>query len=212
VIVSLLVRLGAVALLWLAATELAASALGYGLVAVPVVVATTYAIVPRRRAGVEAVAGPARGLPRRRAGIGAVAGPARGRGTGAASGRPGGGAVDEHHGEKPFARRARGILILVGLAGWVLWRSVVGGVDVARRAVRLPRADVDSRWSVYETRLRSRAARVALALVMNLMPGSLSARLDGSRLDVHVIDPALDVHGAIAELEGRLSRVEEAFG
>lgn len=171
-IVSLLVRLCCVAVLWLAATELAPSALGYGLVAVPLVVAVTYVLVPRRPRGEDD------------------------------SPRPPG----------VIARRGRGILILIGLAGWVLWRSVVGGVDVARRAVRLPRADIDPRWSVYETRLRSRGARVALALVMNLMPGSLSARLDGTRLDVHVIDPALDVHGSIAELEGRLARAEEAFG
>lgn len=189
-IVSLLVRLCAVALLWLAATELAASALGYGLVAVPVVVAATYAIVPRRGAGVDAEPD-----------------------AGGAGGDPDGRGVDaDPEGRGVVARRARGILILLGLAGWVLWRSVVGGVDVARRAVRLPRPDVDPRWSVYETRLRSRASRVALALVMNLMPGSLSARLEGNRLDVHVIDPALDVHGAIAELERRLSRVEDAFG
>ncbi|MDQ1081994.1 hypothetical protein QE414_000001, partial [Microbacterium sp. SORGH_AS 344] len=36
VIVSLLVRLAVVAVLWLAVTELAPSALGYGLVGVPV--------------------------------------------------------------------------------------------------------------------------------------------------------------------------------
>jgi multicomponent Na+:H+ antiporter subunit E len=168
VIVSLLLRLGTVAVLWLAATELAASALGYGLVAVPIVVAVTYVLLPWRRRG---------------------------------SREPG-----------TAVRRARGILIIFGLAGWILWRSVFGGIDVARRAVRLPRADVDPRWSVYETRLRSRAARVALALVMNLMPGSLSARLDGTRLDVHVIDPALDVHDSIASLERRLASLEEAFG
>lgn len=207
-IVSLLVRLCAVALLWLAATELAAAALGYGLVAVPVVVAATYAIVPRRRAGAGA-----------QPDAGGAGGEPNGRGAGAEphARRPGAGPDAPRAGIEPdargvVARRVRGILILLGLAGWVLWRSVVGGVDVARRAVRLPRPDIDPRWSVYETRLRSRAARVALALVMNLMPGSLSARLEGSRLDVHVIDPALDVHGAIAELERRLSRVEDAFG
>ncbi|WP_307448940.1 Na+/H+ antiporter subunit E [Microbacterium proteolyticum] len=174
-IVSLLVRLAVVAVLWLAVTELAPSALGYGLVGVPVVVAATYVLAPRRDGGV-------RGVDAGSVGRGVV------------------------------ARRVRGILVVVGLAGWVLWRSVVGGIDVARRAVRLPRPDIDPRWTTYETRLRSRGARVALALVMNLMPGSLSARLDGTRLDVHVIDPALDVHRAIADLEGRLARVEDAFG
>ncbi|MCJ1708362.1 Na+/H+ antiporter subunit E [Microbacterium sp. VKM Ac-2923] len=168
-IASLLVRLCAVALLWLAATEAAASALVYGLATVPVVVAVTYVLLPRRRT---ARRGDHRGL---------------------------------------AGRRVRGILIILGIAGWVLWRSVVGGVDVARRALHLPRADIDPRWSEYETRLRSGPARVALALVMNLMPGSLSARLDGARLEVHVIDPSLDVHSSIAALEERLARVEEAF-
>ncbi len=107
-IASALVRLGTVAVLWLAATELAASALGYGLVAVPVVAAMTYVLVPRRRRG--------------------------GRTPGAAG------------------RRVRGILIILELAGWILGRSVVGGIDVAQRAVRLPRTDIDPRWSFRATR------------------------------------------------------------
>jgi multisubunit Na+/H+ antiporter MnhE subunit len=165
VIVSLLVRLIAVAVLWAAATELAPSALGYGLVAVPVVVAVTFVLVPLR--------------------------PSRSR--------------------APVGRRVGGILRLVALAGWVLWRSVVGGIDVARRALWLPRPAIAPEWSVYRTTLSSRAGRVALALVMNLMPGSLSARLDDDRLEVHAIDPAIDVHASIAALEQRLARVERAF-
>lgn len=161
-IASVVVRLLVIAVLWFAATEAGPSALGYGLVAVPLVAAATYAVLPRRRLALEG----------------------------------------------SLARRVGGILSVIPLAGWVLWRSVVGGVDVARRALWLPRPDIAPAWSVYETTLRTRSARVALALVMNLMPGSLSASLDGTRLDVHVIDPDLDVHAAIAALERRLARIE----
>lgn len=108
--------------------------------------------------------------------------------------------------------RAVGIVRAAGrtlaLSGWILWRSVVGGLDVARRAVWLPRVDVTPVWSVYETRLRSRGARAALALVMNLMPGTLSARLDGALIDVHAIAADMDVEGSIRALEARLAAIE----
>ena len=95
----------------------------------------------------------------------------------------------------------------IGLVGWVLRRSVSGGADVARRALWLPRPDVDPRWESYTTHLASPRARVLLAFVVNLMPGSLSARLDGDRFDVHVISPELDVAASIAELERRIERI-----
>lgn len=110
------------------------------------------------------------------------------------------------------ASRAAGIRLgrvtaAVGLAGWVLRRSVAGGADVARRALWLPRPDVDPRWESYTTHLASPRARVLLAFVVNLMPGALSANLDGDHFDVHVISPELDVAESIAELERRIERI-----
>ncbi|MDN8550075.1 Na+/H+ antiporter subunit E [Microbacterium sp. NM3R9] len=148
----------------LAATEASLDALGYGAVAVPLVVAASYVLTGRPRGG--------------RVGVG---------------------------------RRARGILWCVELAGWVLWRSVVGGLDVARRALWLPRPDIAPEWFAYTTALATPTARGALALVANLMPGSLTARLDGDRLEVHAISPAVDVAGSLDALEGRIARIERVW-
>ncbi|MEH3088406.1 MAG: Na+/H+ antiporter subunit E [Microbacterium arborescens] len=163
-IVSVLLRLVVIALVWVAATEAGASALGYGAVAVPVVAAATYVLT---------------GIPQRR-------------------GVPVGGVV-------------RGVAAAVELAAWVWWRSIVGGVDVARRALWLPRADIAPEWLTHTTALRTPAARGAFALVANLMPGSLTARLDGDRMDVHAISPAVDVAGSLAALERRIARIERSW-
>lgn len=93
------------------------------------------------------------------------------------------------------------------LVGWVLARSVSGGVDVARRALRLPRTDVDPYWRTYTADLASDGERAALALIMNLMPGTLSAKVDGEVVDVHVISPAFDVDATLQELERRIAAV-----
>lgn len=159
---SILTRLALFAVAWLAVTEAAPSTLGYGLVAVPLIVAVSYLLT----------------------------GPVRRKGN-----------------RRPF----RAALAAVALFGWVVWRSVVGGIDVSRRALWLPRADIAPEWREHTTELESDAARVALAFVMNLMPGTLSARLDGARMDVHVISPDLDVSGSIAGLERRIRRIEHLF-
>lgn len=169
---SVVARVVVIGLVWLAATEAAVSALGYGAVAVPVVVAASYVLTGRPR----------------------------GRRT------PAGGAL--RGAAEPVA--VAGVLA-VALAGWVLWRSIVGGVDVARRALWLPRADIDPEWLTHTTALRTPAARAALALVANLMPGSLTARLEGDRVDVHAISPAVDVAGSLDELESRIARIERAW-
>lgn len=89
----------------------------------------------------------------------------------------------------------------------MLWRSIAGGLDVARRALTLPGADIDPYWTSHTTRLDTTGGRVALAFVLNLMPGTLSAQLEGNRLAVHVISPEIDLHGAVSELESRIAHV-----
>ncbi|MCI2265360.1 Na+/H+ antiporter subunit E [Sediminivirga luteola] len=166
---SLLARLLAGVVLWLAITEGSPAAFGYGAVAVPLCAAASYAIT------------------------GAPGG--RKDGAGSAARRSVGGRV---------LRSARAV---AGLSGWVLWRSIAGGLDVARRALSLPAADIDPYWTSHTTRLDTTGGRVALAFVLNLMPGTLSAQLEGKRLAVHVISPEIDLHGAVSELESRIARV-----
>lgn len=105
------------------------------------------------------------------------------------------------------APRPRQVVAGIALAVWVLWRSVVGGVDVARRALTIPRPDIAPYWTEYRVSLESTAARVAFALIANLAPGTLTASLEGDRLDVHVISPDIGVEDSLASLERRLAEV-----
>ena len=93
----------------------------------------------------------------------------------------------------------------VALTGWFLWRSVIGGVDVARRAVtREP--DTDPEYVTYRFRLPPGYARVAVAYLNNLMPGSLSVHIDDS-LQIHSIARELPTLEQVAALEKRVAAV-----
>jgi multisubunit Na+/H+ antiporter MnhE subunit len=96
----------------------------------------------------------------------------------------------------------------LALAGWVVGRSLAGGLDVARRALRVPRADIDPAWTTYTCSLPTETTRIVFAFVLNLMPGTLSAHLHGlgrDVLDVHVISREIDVEASAAELERRIA-------
>ncbi|MEA2079698.1 MAG: Na+/H+ antiporter subunit E [Pseudomonadota bacterium] len=76
---------------------------------------------------------------------------------------------------------------IVRFVPFFLWRSLYGGVDVARRALhpRLPISPglFDHRW-----RLPPGLPRVFMANTVSLLPGTLSAELDEGHLRVHVLD------------------------
>lgn len=61
------------------------------------------------------------------------------------------------------------------LALWFLWQSVVGGVDVARRAIT-PRPDIEPTVVVAAVQLSDGHALQLSVLLMNLMPGSMVQR------------------------------------
>lgn len=92
------------------------------------------------------------------------------------------------------------------LLGWFLTRSVTGAVDVSRRALTR-RVDLDPGFVTHRFTSRSVGVRVAVVDLMNLMPGSLSARLDGDVLELHVLDVAMPVPETVAELERRVAAV-----
>ena len=140
---------------WWALVEGDAAVLGYGLVLVPLAVATSVALVPPA---------PSRGAPLRR------------------------------------GRAA------VGLLGWFLWQSLLGGADVGRRAVRRP-VDLDPGLEVYPWRTADPTARVLVAGLNGLMPGTLSVDLEETCLRLHVLDRAVDTRAQLAELERRVAAV-----
>lgn len=106
------------------------------------------------------------------------------------------------HSPQPTLRRAWAAVVLVG---WFLWRSAVGGIDVARRAVtRVP--DTDPEYVEHRFRLPPGPARITVAYLNNLMPGSLSVRV-GDTLRIHSIATELPTLDQVAELEERVARV-----
>lgn len=90
---------------------------------------------------------------------------------------------------------------LVRFIPYFLWNSLRGAVDVAARALH-PGLPIDPAVLRYEMQLDSTAARVLMANSVTLLPGTLSADVEGNILSVHV----LNVSGPVMETLGTLER------
>lgn len=95
---------------------------------------------------------------------------------------------------------------LLMLAGWFVARSFVGGVDVARRALSRP-LNLEPGLVSHQLAIPPGQARTIVVGLINLMPGTLSAELDGDVLHVHALDVTTDVNEQVAGLEDRVGRV-----
>lgn len=96
----------------------------------------------------------------------------------------------------------------VRFAGFFLVQSVIGGVDVSRRALS-PALPIAPRSVVYPMRLVDALPRVVFVNTLSLLPGTLSSHLDGESLVVHALDCSGDVQAGIARVE---DRVADLFG
>lgn len=102
-------------------------------------------------------------------------------------------------------------LSLAGLARFVpyfAWNSLRGGIDVALRAVH-PQMPIEPALLSYELQLDDVVARVVMANVVTLLPGTLSADLRGHTLLVHVLNASGPFPEALERLE---RRVADLFG
>lgn len=97
------------------------------------------------------------------------------------------------------------------LAAVFLWQSLAGGVDVARRVLS-PAMPLQPGLVTLRLTLPDEGARVLLALVVSLMPGTLAARLEGNRLTLHALDLALPVEADTRRIEGEIARLFGASG
>lgn len=77
-------------------------------------------------------------------------------------------------------------LSLLLFVPYFISRSVLGGLDVAWRALR-PGTHIDPALFIYPTMLRTEGARVFMALVASLMPGTLACQAGETSLQMHVI-------------------------
>lgn len=101
----------------------------------------------------------------------------------------------------------RSIPGLLRFVPFFIGHSLRGGIDVAWRALH-PALPIAPILVDYRMRLSEEQARVFMANSASLLPGTLSAKLDGERLVVHV----LDGHGRFREhLEALEQKVAALF-
>ncbi|MFN2327938.1 MAG: Na+/H+ antiporter subunit E [Chromatocurvus sp.] len=116
------------------------------------------------------------------------------------------------------------VLLSVCLSGWLglgtrtslvrllqflpvfLLRSVVAAFDVARRTFA-PRLAISPALVSYDIALPHGLPRVFFMNTISLLPGTLSAALEGDRLTVHVLDRGRDHAAELARLENTVARI-----
>lgn len=99
----------------------------------------------------------------------------------------------------------------VRFAGFFVKASLVSGIDVVQRALRR-RLVLEPDFIEYRLSLVTEAARVFMADVVSLLPGTLSADLVEERLTVHVLDRSAPVLADLKALEMRVAAMLEADG
>jgi multicomponent Na+:H+ antiporter subunit E len=104
----------------------------------------------------------------------------------------------------PGPRRVR-LTVVLSLIPHFLWKSVVAGVDVARRALD-PRLPLRLGFVAYPERFRSGPARNAFASYTSLLPGTLSVEDDGETLLCHCLDIGQPVAAELASEEAALAQ------
>lgn len=90
-----------------------------------------------------------------------------------------------------------------------LGRCFVAGVDVAKRAFG-PRGAIHPGFVEHRFAIPEGAPRTLLANVVSLLPGTMSAAVDGDVLRLHVLDTRLDVARDMAALERLVAGVFKA--
>lgn len=98
---------------------------------------------------------------------------------------------------------------LKGLAHFLpvfLWKSALGSLDVARRALHI-RRPIDPALIDYPLRLPHQSARIFMANTVSLLPGTLSVELHENSLKVHVLDSNLPIKTDLQYLENLVARL-----
>jgi len=95
---------------------------------------------------------------------------------------------------------------LAAFAALFVGQSLRGGIDVARRVLS-PNMRLQPGLRTVQLTLPGEGPRVLLALVVNLMPGTLAVRLDGDRLTVHALDVGSPVQAETRRLEHAVGRL-----
>ncbi|XKH60036.1 Na+/H+ antiporter subunit E [Halomonas sediminis] len=105
----------------------------------------------------------------------------------------------------PSGYRLRPLGLLL-FSGYFLSRSVVAGLDVARRVLS-PALPVNPGEISLILGLPKGSPRWLLANTLSLMPGTLSVLLEGNRLTLHCLDTTVPVEQDVRETEKQVARV-----
>lgn len=100
----------------------------------------------------------------------------------------------------PLPRLAR----LPGFLHYFARESMAGGIDVIKRALHPDVPLQPGLVSITVTRLDA-PQRLIFAILVNLMPGTLSARLQGGMLIIHALDRRMPIEASLRRLEDRLA-------
>lgn len=95
---------------------------------------------------------------------------------------------------------------LVRFAAYFLRESFRGGVDVARRTLR-SRLQINPGFMEYRCRLSGDRPRVLFANCVSLLPGTLTAELQGDTLFLHVLDRNAPIDFELAALERHVAAI-----
>jgi len=96
---------------------------------------------------------------------------------------------------------------LLKFVPFFLYRSLLGGVDVARRVFQ-PNMHIDPDLISYPLQLPPGLPQVFMANTISLLPGTLSATLKSNVLTVHVLDTQT---GFLAEIQAVEQHVTQIF-
>ena len=95
---------------------------------------------------------------------------------------------------------------VIGFVPFFLWHSLKGGADVAWRAFH-PAMPITPELVEFPIRLPPGLPQVMLINTVSLLPGTLSADLDGPVLRVHVLDGRGNFLPELKALEQRVGRM-----
>ena len=89
---------------------------------------------------------------------------------------------------------------------YFLYKSVVSGIDVMGRVID-PRLPIDPGFVEFRLSLPKGNPRVFLADIITLLPGTISADLDGEKIIIHALDKSMASQAEIRGLEIKVARL-----
>jgi len=92
----------------------------------------------------------------------------------------------------------------VRFVGFLLYESLRGGLDVARRALS-PASPAPGGVVELRSGLPAGAPRTLMAVAISLLPGTLCAAIEDDRVRLHCLDPEAPVQAELARLEARIA-------